>query len=329
MALVLSTILTGILRQHALQNGILDVPNFRSSHTIPVPRGGGLAIVVSFLLGLTAFVVLEQIGLIVAVSIGGAGAIAAIIGYKDDHRHVDARWRLVAHFGAAIWALAWLGGLPAITFGDTTIDLGWLGHILSAIYLVWMLNLYNFMDGIDGIAGLQGVTVGIGVTALHLMDTSANAAWQLPALLAMATLGFLFWNWPPARIFLGDVGSGFLGLVVGVMSILDASLGPTWLWIWLILLAVFVVDATVTLLRRISAQEKIYEAHRFHAYQIAARKMGSHKTITFVVGAINILWLFPIAYIVFLGSMSGWMGLMIAYTPLIGTAVLLKAGTDS
>jgi Fuc2NAc and GlcNAc transferase len=329
IAVIVSALLTGALRGYAIKKGMMDIPNFRSSHTTPIPRGGGLAIVVTFLSGVAAFVALGQIGMVAAVSIGGAGAIAGTIGYIDDHRHVDARWRLLAHFCAAIWALAWLGGLPPLGVGDTTVNLGWLGHILAAIYLVWMLNLYNFMDGIDGIAGLQGVTVGLGVTTLHLMHTPANAPWHLPALLALATLGFLIWNWPPAKIFMGDVGSGFLGLMVGVMSIQDAWLGPQWLWIWLILLAVFVVDATVTLLRRACNREKIYEAHRSHAYQIAARKIGAHKPVTLIVGAINVLWLFPLALLVFYGWINGLMGILIAYTPLIVAAGLLKAGTDT
>jgi Fuc2NAc and GlcNAc transferase len=328
MAVTVSAVLTGILRQYAITAGLMDIPNFRSSHTTPVPRGGGLAIVLTFLSGVAAFVALGQIGTDVAVSIGGAGAIAGTIGYIDDYRHVDPRWRLLVHFCAATWALAWLGGLPPLAIGDTTVNFGWLGHILAAIYLVWLLNLYNFMDGIDGIAGVQGVTVGLGVTALHLMHTSTSGAWLLSALLTLTTLGFLFWNWPPAKIFMGDVGGGFLGMTVGVMSIQDAWLGPQWLWTWLILLAVFVVDATVTLFRRACNREKIYEAHRNHAYQIAARKLGAHKPVALIVGAINTLWLFPLAFFVFMGWISGSIGMLIAYVPLIGAAVFLKAGTD-
>ena len=138
---VLSFILTGSLRRYALARSIIDIPNERSSHTIPTPRGGGVAIVVTFLATLPIFGASGLVAWPQLIAIGGAGALVAIIGFMDDHGHIAARWRLLGHFGASLWALAWLGGFPPITLFGTDINLYWFGHFLAAIYLVWLLNL--------------------------------------------------------------------------------------------------------------------------------------------------------------------------------------------
>ena len=287
-----------------------------------------MAIVVTFL---AALAVLAATGLIqpaFAAALGGAGFLVALVGFLDDHRHVDARWRLLTHFCAAAWAIAWLGGLPPLDLWSAPVSLGWPGHILAAVYLVWLLNLYNFMDGIDGIAGLEAVTVGLSATALYYSNAPGDPAWTLPALLALATLGFLLWNWPPAKIFMGDVGSGFLGMMFGIMSIQAAWLGAQWLPIWLILLAVFIVDATVTLMRRLHRRERLHEAHRSHAYQYAARRAGTHRPVTLAVGAINVFWLLPLACLVNLGWIGPVAGMTAAYAPLVLLAIRCKAGAN-
>ncbi|RBL66728.1 glycosyl transferase, partial [Pseudomonas sp. MWU13-2625] len=184
-------------------------------------------------------------------------------------------WRLLAHFIAAIWALTWLGGLPAINVFGMDLNLSWLGHICAVFYLVWMLNLYNFMDGIDGIASVQAVSTCLGACVIYWFADAQSLIW-LPLLLSMAVLGFLYWNFPPARIFMGDAGSGFLGLVLGVLSVQAAWSSSRFLWVWLILLGVFIVDATFTLIRRLVRGDKVYEAHRSHAYQFASRQFGRH-----------------------------------------------------
>ncbi|ERO64639.1 hypothetical protein P308_22955 [Pseudomonas piscis] len=147
-----------------------------------------------------------------------------------------------------------------------------------------------------------------------------------PLLLAMAVLGFLYWNFPPARIFMGDAGSGFLGLVLGVLSIQAAWTSSKFFWVWLILLGVFIVDATFTLMRRLLRGDKVYEAHRSHAYQFASRRYGRHLPVTLAVLAINVLWLFPIAICVGLLGLDGMIGAVLAYVPLFVLAVRFHAG---
>ena len=321
----ISLLLTWVLRRYALARSLMDVPNSRSSHSVPTPRGGGVAIVLSFLAAAPLLSVLADVPPLSIGSLWGAGALIAVVGFLDDHGHIAARWRLLAHFIAAIWALTWLGGLPAINVFGMDLNLSWLGHICAVFYLVWMLNLYNFMDGIDGIASVQAVSTCLGACVIYWFADAPSLIW-LPLLLSMAVLGFLYWNFPPARIFMGDAGSGFLGLVLGVLSVQAAWSSSRFLWVWLILLGVFIVDATFTLIRRLVRGDKVYEAHRSHAYQFASRQFGRHLPVTLAVLGINILWLLPIAIGVGLFGLDGIIGLVLAYAPLAFLAFRFRAG---
>ena len=322
---VLSFTLTAALRRYALVRSIIDIPNARSSHSVPTPRGGGVAIVVAFTLALPFLGWTHAVSSDVLIAAGGSGALIAIIGFMDDHGHIAARWRLLGHFAAAAWALFWLGGLPAITLFGMSVDLGWAGGVLAAFYLVWMLNLYNFMDGIDGIASVEAICVCLGICLLYWLN-GLEGLVLLPLLLAMAVAGFLFWNFPPARIFMGDAGSGFLGMILGVLSIQAAWASSQLLWAWLILLGVFIVDATFTLIRRLVRGDKVYEAHRSHAYQFASRRWGKHLPVTLAVATLNLFWLLPIAMCVVLLGLDGALGVVIAYIPLIALALKFHAG---
>lgn len=326
VAAVVSFCLTGLLRRYALARQLIDVPNARSSHVTPTPRGGGVAIVIVFitvalLSGIFGVVPWQSL-----ISVLGAGGVVALIGFLDDHGHVAARWRLLGHFVAAVWALIWIGGLPPLVVFGETFDLAWLGHIGAAIYLVWLLNLYNFMDGLDGLASIEAISVCVGGALVSLLFGDVGMS-LLPWLLAAAVFGFLCWNFPPAKIFMGDAGSGFLGMVLGVMSLQAAWVNPTFIWAWLILLGVFIVDATFTLCRRLIRGERVYEAHRTHAYQYAARIHSSHRKVTLTVLGINILWLYPWAFLVASGIVSGLLALMVAYAPLLALALKYNAGS--
>lgn len=318
-------LLTGALRRYAMARSLIDVPNARSSHTIPTPRGGGGAIVLSFLTAIVLLALQGGVGDLLAFAIVGAGALIALVGFIDDHRHIAARWRLLAHFVAAVWILAWFGGMPSFDWFGRSVQLGIWGPVLGAIYLVWLLNLYNFMDGIDGIASVEAISVCLGGALLYIVIGRADEA-IVPLTLAAAVAGFLYWNFPPARIFMGDAGSGFLGIVLGILSLQATQASPALFWCWLILLGVFIVDATWTLLRRLCRGERVYEAHRSHAYQHASRYFGGHLPVTVAVCAINVLWLLPVALCVGTGLLDGVVGIVIAYAPLLLAAVVLRAG---
>jgi Fuc2NAc and GlcNAc transferase len=326
LAAGLSLILTGRIRNYALARNLLDVPNNRSSHQVPTPRLGGLAIAATFLTGLFFLWAADALPTGDALALSGAGAWVAWVGFLDDRGHIAARWRLLAHFLGAAWILFWLGSLPPLPVFGSQVALGWPGSLLAALYLVWLLNLYNFMDGIDGIAGVEAITTCLGGAVVYALAVPEGSGWMGPVLLLAAVAGFLPWNWPPARIFMGDAGSGFLGLTLGILSLQAAQTVPDLFWCWLILLGVFVVDATVTLLRRVLRGEKFYQAHRSHAYQHAARLWGSHRPVTCGVGMINLFWLLPLAIMVALGRISGLSGVLIGYLPLVCLVFLGKGG---
>ncbi|MWV18085.1 glycosyl transferase [Pseudomonas sp. L-22-4S-12] len=319
-------LITWGLRRYALLRNVLDIPNSRSSHTQPTPRGGGLAIVLAFSLALPWASWMGALSMVHLWALVGAGWLVALAGFVDDHLSLGALWRLLAHFVAAIWALVFLGGAPDLLVLGVAVDLGWIGFALAVLYLVWLLNLYNFMDGIDGLAGIEALTVGLGAALLYAWLGLWDAL-LLPVALALAAGGFLVWNFPPARIFMGDAGSGYLGLIIGMLSLQAALIDPGLLWVWLILLGVFIVDATLTLGRRLARGERIYEAHRSHAYQHAARHYGRHLPVTLAVAAINIFWLLPIACWVAQGG-EGLAGVFLAYLPLIWLALYFRAGVD-
>lgn len=317
--IAISLALTELIRRYSLKNNFLDRPNERSSHTVPTPRGGGLSIVVIFLIAIS-FV--DSLPTDIFMVLMGSGVVIAIIGFWDDHDHVPAKWRLLAHFVASFWVLYWLGGIPEFQFLDFSLDPGWFGIGVVAFVLVWLLNLFNFMDGIDGIAASEAIFVS-SAGAFFCWLMGADNISIILLILSASTAGFLALNWPPAKIFMGDVGSSFLGLIIGVIAYASILEGAS-VWIWLILLAVFLVDSGVTLLRRILNGEKWHEAHCSHAYQHAAKKWG-HKKVTISVILINILWLFPLALLAYSVPDFAFVLTLLTITPLVVVALKLKA----
>lgn len=321
LIVLLSFILTKIYCRYSLKNNFLDIPNERSSHIIPTPHGGGILIAALFLISIA---ITKPISIDVTLAFTGAGFLVALVGFLDDKAHIAARWRLLFHFVAAFWALYFLGEIPEFQILDYSVNIGWVGFGLSAILLVWMLNLFNFMDGIDGIAASEAIFVACAGAYFSWINGLYNLSY-ISLILASSTMGFLILNWPPAKIFMGDVGSGFLGIVLGAIAYANIIEGVS-VWIWLVLLAIFLVDSGITLLRRIFNGDKWYEAHCSHAYQHAARQWG-HKNVTLASIFINIFWLFPLAYLVYLYSEQAIYIAIIAYTPLILLALKFRAGT--
>lgn len=271
-----------------LRRAPLDLPGDRSLHLVPTPRGGGLGIVAAFLLVVVIGWYRGSIDRGLAVALVGAGAIVAAVGWWDDHRGLPASARFLAHLLAAAWAVAWLGGLPTLSLGTGVVHLGGAGAMLATFALAWGINLYNFMDGIDGLAGMEAVCIGVGAAALG-WQAAGPAAATLPLVLAAAAAGFLPWNWAPARIFMGDVGSGFLGLVIGVLALGMERRYDVPALAWLTLGMVFMLDATVTLLRRALKGEQVYSAHRLHAYQRLVQAGWNHRGVALAVLGLNLL----------------------------------------
>jgi len=326
LAFALTVGLTYLLRLYALKKNIIDIPNARSSHQTPTPRGGGLSVVVVFLLVLIGFTGMEMMTLQTGGLIALAGAMVAVVGWIDDHGHIRALIRLAVHLSSAGLVLFAIGGMPEFVMFGFVVDYPVVSNVLALFALVWVLNLFNFMDGIDGIAGVEVTTTTLTAGLILFVVFGFQEAAYLHFFLAASALGFLCLNFPPAKIFMGDAGSGFLGLNLGMLMLFSASLDQKMLWVWLILLGVFIVDASFTLARRLLRGDKVYEAHRSHAYQWASRRLGSHRPVTLFVLVLNLFWLGPLALYVALDKLDGLLATLIAYGPLLWIAWVFKAG---
>jgi Fuc2NAc and GlcNAc transferase len=314
----------GWVRRYALRR-LVDTPNERSSHSVPTPRGGGLAVSVVYLASVLVAWVFGLLSGEVAAAVVGGGLAVAGIGFLDDHRSVSATVRLIVHALAVFFGLHCLGNQMTVDMGWGNVEMvgGW--QVLLILGVVWFLNLFNFMDGIDGIAGSQAVFMA--ALAALLLASNPDASAKVPfILLACAALGFLIWNWPPARIFMGDVGSGFLGYVIGMLAIWTMTRGWLSLWVWVIMGGTFLADATVTLLVRSLAGVHITVAHRSHVYQRLARRWGSHGRVSLLYLAINLLWLAPCAFLAHRHPHRGALLAVLAVLPLCVIAYALGAG---
>ena len=325
---MLAFAMTYFMRAYALKKNIIDNPNERSSHSVPTPRGGGVAVVCSYLLALAVLMYSQQLSLHIGFTLIVAGSIIALLGFLDDHGHINSMLRLAIHFLVAIGVVISLGGFAEVTVFNG-MQLGFIANIIAVLFLVWLLNLYNFMDGINGIASIEAITVTASMAVLYLLlNVALNN--QILFLLAACVVGFLLWNFPKAKIFMGDACSGFLGLTLGVLALIALKENLALFCAWIICLGVFIVDATYTLIKRVLNGYKMYDAHRSHSYQILSRKWRSHTPVTLAVTAINLLWLFPISYIV---VTQQWVypeiAVLIAYLPLILLAIKLKAGNPN
>jgi len=316
---------TYFMRAYALKKNIIDNPNERSSHSIPTPRGGGVAVVCSYLLALAVLIYSQQLEVHTGLTLIIAGFIIALLGFLDDHGHINSMLRLAVHFLVAIGVVFSLVGFNEVTILNG-FELGFFANIIAVLFLVWLLNLYNFMDGINGIASVEAITTAVSMALLYLLlHTSLNS--DILWLLAACVFGFLLWNFPKAKIFMGDACSGFLGLTLGILALIALKENLALFCAWIICLGVFVVDATYTLIKRVLSGYKMYDAHRSHSYQILSRRWGNHTPVTLAVAAINLLWLFPIAYMT---VTQPWvypeLVVLIAYLPLILIAIKLRAG---
>ena len=328
VSLLIAWYLTGFVRRHALRNAILDIPNARSSHAVPTPRGGGLAIVVAFLgaVALLAAAGWLQVNTAFVLIAGGGGVAAA--GYMDDRKALPASVRFCVHIIAATLAVVVVGGITQQTLNNMGLQGVWAGSLLALMALTWSTNLFNFMDGIDGIAGSESVFVGGAGALLNWRydgDVDLTAAMLA---LAAATLGFLIWNWPPARIFMGDVGSGFLGFTLAVLGLSASRHGGIPVEVWAILSGVFLVDATVTLLTRIVRGDRWFEAHRTHAYQNLASRWQAHLPVTALIIAVNVFWLLPWAWIAATHPARAMLSVVAALAPLAVMVLLAGAGRN-
>lgn len=304
--------------------GIIAEVNERSSHTRPTPSGGGVGIVSGGTVGaaLAAWAAPWP-----AVPVALLAIAIAVLGFLDDRRGLSVAIRLPLQviFAGAMVALL---PLEALT---TSIGLPVPVLVMGALALVaavYWINIFNFMDGIDGLAGSEAALVLAAAVALALMQgapADTPLVWWLVAV-AVASTAFLVLNWPPARIFMGDAGSTYLGFMIAFAAFTTIALGWVTLWQWLILVALFLADATITLVRRLLRREPIFKAHRLHAYQHLSRRWG-HRTVTSLAVALNIAVLLPLAWAA--GTYTAVAPIIVLATYAVLAVVLLLAGAGA
>ncbi len=289
VALVASHLGVGYFRHWGAQREFFDVPNERSSHTEPVPHGGGVVIV---LICLAAYVGISFYlpGTFSWGYFVGA-VLIALVSFLDDLYSIGFPWRLLVHSVAAILVILDVDTWHGISMLGH-INLGNFGYVMTFVWIVWMVNSYNFMDGIDGLAGLQAVIAGMGWLVLSYL-LGMPAMFMFSGVIAAASLGFLIHNWSPAKIFMGDVGSAFLGFTFASLPMIARTIAikaPDLLPIAAVLFVwFFLFDSFVTLLRRALRGEKVWQAHREHLFQRLVSSGMSHSAVTLFYGALALV----------------------------------------
>lgn len=286
--LVFSFILTYLIKNYYIKNALYDEVNERSSHTMPTPHGGGIAISVTWFIGLIYLYFMNEIDytLFYALMIG---VVISVVSFFDDMYELSPKFRMLVQSAVAIGAIVVIGGLDSLEFGLFTMLNQIITNIFAFLLIVWFINLYNFLDGINGYAGSEALFLAI---AGFILFGGSHFI-----VLAVAVLGFLYWNWNKAKIFMGDVGSTLLGYNIAIFTLYYANHEPTNLWIWIILFGVFWFDATLTLVRRKINGEQLSLAHKKHAYQRLNQAGWTHYKVTNYSIVVNVI-LFAIVYFI-------------------------------
>lgn len=273
-----SALITWLLVGFMRKKGIIDIPNERSSHEIPTPRGGGMAIIVSFLLASLALLYFHPIENLPGLFFWTGLVLVAITSLLDDRLNLPVYIRFGLHLAAAVMVSLETGGFEKFPLPQPyAFDLGVFNHPLTVFWILAVLNIYNFLDGIDGYAAVQGLVACIGLALLNPMGTG----FELSILLAAAIAGFLVFNWHPAKIFMGDIGSASLGFIFATLPFyltevpVNVGIFSMGIFLWF-----FLADGAFTILRRVLKGEKIWEAHRSHIYQRLVIKGFSHAKVT-------------------------------------------------
>ncbi len=310
---LLSALLCRAYLQVARARHILDTPNARSSHSVATPSGGGLALMLAFILGLLLAAWIYGAWSKPYVILSMAALVLTTLGFIDDLRGLAMRPRLLVYSLVCIWVSIFLFQ-PVLT---EHVPSGLTLILLASGAMLWSLNLYNFMDGIDGIAAMQAVLACCGAAWLSWVSVHDSDYVMFCLVLAAAHGGFLIWNFPSARLFMGDAGSvptGFLMAGLAILGMIQGQLNP---FCWLVLLAIFITDASWTLVWRMVTGQPFTQPHRLHAYQRLSRHWNSHLKVGLLLLAINTLWLFPMALAVQAWPHHALFMVILAYLPLL------------
>lgn len=325
LAGLLSWLAVALIIRRSSALGLLDRPGHRSSHTVVTPTGGGIAIVaVGSLAGCVVLATSEWTAGWLALLLA---LLIAAFSLWDDARPLGAGMRLsvqsVAVAGLLVAAVH--GHFESLPFAAMVGAGG--AFVLLLVGGLWWINLFNFMDGIDGLAASEALfllAVGAALSWGAADGQASIPVWML--CVAAATAGFLVHNWAPARIFMGDVGSTYLAYMVLAFALWTVLDGRLSIPVWLVLVALFVADATATLVTRVLRGERPHEAHRSHAYQRLSRYWGRHDRVTLLASLVNLAWLAPLAMVAASNPRTGWVIVVVAYAPLVPGVLLCGAG---
>lgn len=325
---LLSWLLSHAVRLYALRANVVDVPGERSSHNITTPRGGGLAIVITTIIAAAWQWQQEIITSEWLLALYLPAGLLGLFSFVDDHKPLSRRLRFFVHLACAALLLYLLPEGIMLTVASFQIPINSLWMVpFSFVAVAWMINLYNFIDGIDGMAAAGAISFLLSLQLIIYLQ-GGTLDIQLMSLSAVV-LGFLWINWAPAKLFMGDIGSCFLGLILVACACYCAHQYQISLWASLILLSVFIVDASWTLLYRMCSGQAWNEGHRSHSYQILSRKWKSHSFVVFAMLLVNALWLLPLAILANKTPNWGAAIFILACLPLLTIGLKLKAGHNS
>lgn len=269
--LFLSFSLTYFVKNYAIKKSLVATVNERSSHTVPTPHGGGIAIALTWFAGLLYLFTCNMIETSLFYALM-CGSVISIVSFFDDIYELSPKARLIVQSGVAVAGLYFIVGLQSLTFSVFSIENHFLSNLFAFLLIIWYINLTNFIDGINGYVG--SMFVFLGCSGLILFGDVHFGV------LVMSVLGFLYWNWNKAKIFMGDVGSTLLGYNIAIFTLYYANKEASNLWVWIILFGVFWFDATLTLIKRKLNHEKLSQAHKKHAYQRLTQAGWSHYKVT-------------------------------------------------
>ena len=323
IAFVLSFLGVYFLKKSALRLKIVAIPNERSLHNKVTPRGGGVIIAIVFLVFLLVFYIAKQIMLAEFLVLFGGGLIMAVTGFLDDILELKASIRFIIQFFAVGWGLYWIGGIPSTVFFERLPILYAIANAVAVVALVWFINSFNFIDGIDGLSTSSATFFSLSIGGYFLWQ-GIEPYGSLLIVLAACSLAFLCFNWPPAKIFLGDAGSNFFGYLFGAMVLITVKNENLTIWTWLIILAYLITDTTTTTFLRLCLVKGWYHTHRSHAYQNLARVLDNHKFVTCLITGINVFYLLPLAYLSIQYQQYAWQAFAASVIPIL--AFVLKYG---
>jgi len=298
-----SFLLTYFIKEIAIKKSLIAEVNERSSHTVPTPHGGGIAIAITWFTGLTYLFFTKGIDVHLYYALM-VGVVISVVSYFDDLFELSPKLRLLMQASVALLGLYFLGGFEQINLFFFTIDNHVLTNVFAFFMIIWFINLYNFLDGIDGYAGSEALFLALAgfffFGDAHFLVLFASVA------------GFLLWNWHKAKIFMGDVGSTLLGYNVAIFTIYYANKEASNFWIWITLFGLFWFDATLTLFRRYKNKERLSQAHKKHAYQRLTQSGVSHDKVVMDGTLVNII-LFLILYFLGVSALSFGLSVIMLY----------------